>query len=117
MADFGVENIIIIIGLSAVTFFEKRVHGYFASDNPAAPSLGFRNQCGFAAGILVYGLYHALVPSPIPSDYQELIDPSMLGTLQVMEREAYIVIGIVGGLSQFWLACYYRSARVSETDS
>jgi hypothetical protein len=112
--DFGIENILIIIGLGAVTFFETRVHRYFWDDDPAAPELGFRNQGGFAAGILVYGLYHAFVPSQIPPEYKDLIDPSMIGTLQAMERISYLVIGIVGGVSQFALAWYYRSAGGSE---
>jgi hypothetical protein len=112
--DFGIENILIIIGLGTVTFFETRVHRYFWDDDPAAPELGFRNQGGFAAGILVYGLYHAFVPSQIPPEYKDLIDPSMIGTLQAMERISYLVIGIVGGVSQFALAWYYRSAGGSE---
>ena len=115
--DFGVENIVVLIGLSAVTFFEMRVHRYFWEDNPEAPVLGFRNQCCFAAGILVYGLYHAVVPGQIagqiPAEYREYMDPSMTNLILVMTRGAYLLIGIVGGISQFALAWYYRSARIA----
>jgi hypothetical protein len=109
--DFGVENVIILFGLGAVTFFETRVRQYFLEDNPEAPPLGFRNQACFAMGILIYGIYHALVPDPMPSEYRELVDPAMTALLQSIMRVGYLVIGIVGGLSQFGLAWYYRSAR------
>ena len=115
--DFGVENIILLIGLGAVTFFETRVHRSFWEDNPEAPTLGFRNQCCFAGGILIYGLYHALVPgqisAEIPSELREFIDSSTMNSLVLLTRGAYLVIGMVGGVSQFALACYYRSARVN----
>jgi hypothetical protein len=109
--DLGIENVIILIGLGAVTFFETRVRQYFRDDNPAAPALGFRNQACFAAGILIYGLYHALVPDQIPPEYRDLVDPAMAVLMQSIMRVGYLVIGIVGGISQFGLAWYYRSAR------
>jgi hypothetical protein len=112
--DFGVENIVILIGLGAVTFFETRVHRYFWEDNIEAPTLGFRNQCCFAVGILIYGLYHALFPgqitSEIPAELREYVDAPTMNSLVLLARGAYLVIGIVGGISQFGLACYYRSA-------
>jgi hypothetical protein len=111
--DFGIENLIIVIGLGTVSYFETRVHRYFSEDNPAAPDLGFRNQSGFAAGILIYGLYHALVTAPVvlPPEYRDLVDAPTLQMIQEMTRFTYLIVGIVGGISQFALAWYYRSAR------
>jgi hypothetical protein len=114
---FDLEDVIIVIGLATVTFYEFRVHRYFSEDNPGAPSLGFRNQAAFAAAILIYGLYHALVPTQveIPSEYREMMDPNTTGMIQAFERVFYLFIGAVGGVSQFALAWYYRSAQVGPT--
>jgi hypothetical protein len=111
---FSFENLIIAAGLVTVAFFEYRVHRYFRENNPEAPRLGFRNQSAFAAAILIYCLYHAIVPTsiPIPSEYREVMDPSMAGLMQGFERVVYLVIGVVAGGSQFALAWYYRSAQV-----
>ncbi|MCE0523460.1 MAG: hypothetical protein LV480_11185 [Methylacidiphilales bacterium] len=109
---FSIENLIIAAGLVTVTFFEYRVHRYFRENNPKAPSLGFRNQAAFAATILIYCLYHAIVPAQIPSDYSEVMDPSMLVIMQGFERVFYLIIAIVAGGSQFGLAWYYRNAQV-----
>jgi hypothetical protein len=111
---FDFENLIVTAGLVTVTFFEYRVHRYFRENNPQAPRLGFRNQSAFAAAILIYCLYHAIVPTsiPIPSEYREVMDPSMAGLMQGFERIVYLVIGVVAGGSQFALAWYYRSAEV-----
>jgi len=87
------------------------VHRYFLENNPQAPSLGFRNQSAFAAAILIYCLYHAVVPVSIPSDYSSVMDPSMLVLMQSFERVFYLIIAIVAGGSQFGLAWYYRSAQ------
>jgi hypothetical protein len=109
-----IENIVISIGLVTVTFFEYRVHRYFKEGNPAAPSLGFRNQSGFAAGILVYCLYHAFAPLA-PEALNELreasLDSSMTQMIPTIFRTFYLGVGILGGLSQFALAWYYRSAQ------
>jgi len=111
---FDLEDVIIVIGLATVTFFEYRVNRYFRENNPAASSLGFRNQACFAAAILIYGLYHALVPTQIqvPTEYREYMDPSTTSTIQAFERVFYLIVGIVGGVSQFGLAWYYRSAQI-----
>jgi hypothetical protein len=111
--DFGIENTILLIGLATVSYFETRVHRYFREDNPDAPQLGFRNQAGFAAGILVYGLYHAVVTSPttLPPEYRDLVDAPTMQMIQEMTRLTYLIVGIVGGISQFGLAWYYRSAQ------
>lgn len=113
--SFDLEDVIIAIGLATVTYFEFRVHRYFSDSNPEAPSLGYRNQSCFAAAILIYGLYHAFVPTSIPSQVSDLIDPTMMTMIMGLERIFYLVIGIVGGVSQFWLACYYRNARVANS--
>jgi len=109
---FDLENLIIVIGLATVTFFEYRVHRYFCDNNPQAPGLGFRNQSCFAAAILVYCLYHAFVPEQIPSAYRELMDPDTTGLLQGFERIVYLIIAVIAGGSQFGLALYYRSAQI-----
>jgi hypothetical protein len=110
---FDLEDVIIVIGLATVTFFEFRVHRYFREGNPEAPSLGFRNQSAFAAAILIYGLYHAFVPTQIqvPAEYREVMDPSMPAMIQGFARLFYLTVGVVGGISQFGLAWYYRSAQ------
>jgi len=114
MLGFDLENIVIIIGLGAVTFFEYRVHRYFRECNPEAPGLGFRNQACFAAAILIYCLYHAFAPVQMSADSMSmveennLIDPVMLKS---MMRLSYLGIAVVAGGSQFALACYYRSAK------
>jgi hypothetical protein len=111
---FDFENIIIVAGLVTVTFFEYRVHHYFRENNPQAPSLGFRNQSCFAAGILIYCLYHAIAPFQIPHDAMTMVEENNVidtGTLNSLVRTFYLFIAIVAGGSQFGLACYYRSAK------
>lgn len=118
-SGFSLEDVIILAGLSTVTFFEYRVHRYFRERDSRAPGLGFRNQSGFAAGILIYGLYHAAVLTQVTPQMETMIesnnviDPDMLNLIQASSRIFYLVVGIVGGLSQFGLAWYYRLARMS----
>jgi len=112
---FGFENLVIVAGLATVTFFEYRVHRYFRDNNPKAPNLGFRNQSCFAAGILIYCLYHAFSTFQIPLQTQtlveenNLIDLNMLGSLV---RVFYLSIAVIAGGSQFGLAWYYRGAQI-----
>jgi hypothetical protein len=109
-----VENIIITIGLIAVTFFEYRVHRYFLEGDPRAPSLGFRNQACFSAGILVYCLYHAFAPLQISPETMSLIEQNNVidpNALQSLTRFFYLFIALTAGGSQFALAWYYRSAQ------
>jgi len=40
------------------------------------------------------------------------MDPSTTSTIQAFERVFYLIVGIVGGVSQFGLAWYYRSAQI-----
>jgi len=113
--SFNFEALVIFVGVATVAFFEFKVNRYFMERNPVAPSLGFRNQTFFAAGILIYGLYHAVATYQIPGEAMSLIEQNNLidpDTLRMMIRAAYLTIGIVGGISQFALACYYWFARV-----
>jgi len=109
---FGIEGIIVSVSLIALTYFEYRVHSGFRDHQPEAPLLGFRNQSAFALFILIYCLYHAFAPVQIPADYREAMEPDMTGTIQLVVMVSYLAIAIVGGLSQFGLACYYRAARI-----
>jgi hypothetical protein len=113
--SFDVENLIILIWLSIVAFFESRVHRGFQQGNPGAPDLGFRNQAGFAAGILVYGLYHAATvgSSTLLDQLNGSFDSPMLAAIELGMRGFYLLIGLVGGVSQFWLGWYYRGAKTS----
>jgi hypothetical protein len=108
---FDWSDALIVAGVLTVTYFEFRVHHYFFTGDPRGPSLGFRNQSCFAAGILLYGLYHAAYPPPVPPDVSGLLDEPTLDLFQMWIRNGYLAIGIAGGLSQFWLAWYYRSAK------
>ena len=115
--SFDLESAVIVAGLITVTFFEFRVHRYFLLGDARGPGLGFRNQACFAAGILIYGLYHAAVPSPIPPEYRNMLDEPTLELIQNMVRDGYLVIGFVGGISQFGLAWYYRGASGGQSTS
>ena len=111
---FDIENMIIVVGLVTVTFFEFRVHRYFRENNPEAPSLGYRNQSCFAAAILIYCLYHAFAPLQLPPQDMNLIEENNLinpSTITNIGRIFYLFIAIVAGGSQYGLACYYRSAK------
>jgi hypothetical protein len=108
---FDWSDALIVAGVLTVTCFEFRVHHYFLTGDARGPALGFRNQSCFAAGILLYGLYNAAHPPPFPSEYQNLFDAPTIDLIQGTIRNGYLAIGIAGGLSQFWLAWYYRSAK------
>jgi len=109
---FGFEGILVSVILIAITYFEYQVHYAFRDHKPEAPALGFRNQSAFALFIIVYCLYHAFVPSQVTADMRMYMEPDLSGTMQFITLIAYLVIAIVGGLSQFGLACYYRAARI-----
>jgi len=111
---FDFENLIIEAGLITVTYFEFRVHQYFRENNPAAPSLGYRNQSCFAAAILIYCLYHAFFTSQLSASDMTLVEENNLidpNSLKNMVRIFYFIIAIVAGGSQYGLAVYYRSAQ------
>jgi hypothetical protein len=104
-----------VVGLVTVTFFEYRVHRYFKENNPKAPSLGFRNQACFAAGILIYCLYHAFFTFQMSPEAQNMMEENNLIDVDMLKsfaRVFYLGIAVVAGGSQFALACYYRRARI-----
>lgn len=110
---FSFEGILLAVGLATVTFFEYRVHRYFRDLNDKAPELGFRNQSAFAVAILIYGLYHALVPSTVQlQEYNNMLDADTMEMIRSMTRVFYLLVGVVGGIAQFGLAWYYRAARM-----
>lgn len=112
-AGFTFENVLIVIGLATVTFFEYRVHRYFLEGNPAAPRLGYRNQSCFATAILIYCFYHAFAPLQVPHDAMTLIEQNNLiddKTLRSLMQVFYLGIAIIAGGSQYGLAWYYRTA-------
>lgn len=113
-SGFSPENILVAIGLVAVTFFEYRVHKYFRENDPRAPDLGFRNQSLFVVGILIYCLYHAFAPVAMSTDTQNAMSQAGvdMGMVTAVSRGFYLLIAIVAGGSQFGLACYYRAAKV-----
>jgi hypothetical protein len=116
LVDFDWADALVVVGVAAVTFFEFRVHRYFLTGDPRAPDLGFRNQSCFAVGILLYGLYHALYVPPIqslvPQELVEYLDAPTLDFMKSTMKYGYLTVGIIGGMSQFGLAWYYRSAKV-----
>ena len=115
---FDIENLLVEAGLITVTYFEFRVHRYFRENNPKAPSLGYRNQALFAAGILAYCLYSAFMPAQLsslsPSDMNLVEENNLIDTSALMglQRIFYLVIALVAGGSQYALAVYYRGAQV-----
>jgi hypothetical protein len=113
LGGLDVEGVIILVALSCITYYEFRVHRYFVEWNPEAPTLGFRNQCAFASFIVIYCVYHVFAPFQLPPVVQDMIDPSMASSIRFSEQVFYVVIALVGGASQFWLAWYYRSASTA----
>jgi zinc transporter ZupT len=112
LISFDLEGLVLLILVGVVTYFEFRTYNYFTAGDPRAPQLGFLNQSCFAAGILVYGMVHAVMTnaSEMPSWASEAIDADTQAMIVQVTREGYVVIGIVGCLSQFALAWYYRNA-------
>jgi len=111
---FDIENLIIVVGLVTVTYFEFRVHRYFREGNPEAPTLGYRNQACFAAAIVIYCLYSAFSTFQLPAEDMNLIEQSNFidpGVLNNLVRVFYLFIAVLAGGSQYGLAMYYRSAR------
>jgi hypothetical protein len=115
LVDFDWADAIVVVGVIAVTFFEFRVYRYFLTGDPRAPDLGFRNQSCFAVGILLYGLYHAVSQPPLqtlmPQEILDYMDAPTLELLKAIMKYGYLTVGILGGISQFGLAWYYRNAK------
>jgi hypothetical protein len=115
LLGFTFENIIIVVGLITVTFFEFRVHKYFLENNPKAPSLGYRNQSAFAAAILIYCLYSAFAPVQLSADDMNMIEQNNVidpGELKNLAKIFYLGIAVIAGGSQYALAVYYRGAEI-----
>jgi hypothetical protein len=104
------EGFISGVLLTLMTVVEFRVHAFFLAADPRGAVYGWWNQCLFSVLFLIYGGYHGTFVSVSP-DVQGMIDPGMMPMLVSLERVSYYTIAIVGALGQFWLACYYRSAR------
>jgi hypothetical protein len=109
---FCFESVLITVILGVITYFEFRVYRGFRDRKEEAPMLGFRNQSGFALFIFLYGGYHAIFPMQIPAGYRELMEPNIIPLIQYSVIAAYVTVAIVGAISQFCLAWYYRTARV-----
>jgi len=109
---FCFESVLVTAILAVITFFEFRVQRAFRDHQPEAPTLGFRNQTAFAAFIVIYCLYHAFAPLQVPAQYREAMDPDMSQVFRLITIGTYFTIAVVGGVSQFCLAWYYRSARI-----
>jgi len=110
---FSIEGVLVTLILAVITYFEFRVHAAFRDRDPVAPTLGYRNQLGFVALIVVYCFYHAFAPMQVPAGYREIMgDPDTTRLIRFVTIGTYLTIGVVGGISQFCLAWYYRSARI-----
>jgi hypothetical protein len=99
----------LLIGMTVVEF---RVYALFLAADVRGAIYGWWNQCLFSALFLIYGGYHGTFVSPSPY-IQSMLDPDLFPTIESFERLSYYSIGLIGALGQFWLACYYRSARKS----
>jgi hypothetical protein len=104
------EDFISGLLLTGMTVVEFKVYAFFLAADVRGSIYGWWNQCLFSVLFLIYGGYHGTFVSVSP-EVQGMLDPSMLPTLVSTERLSYYTIGIVGALGQFWLACYYRTAR------
>jgi len=115
LIDFDWADALVVVGVVAVTFFEFRVHRYFLTGDPRAPELGFLNQSFFAAGILLYGLYHAVyepqIQALVPQEILAYLDETSIELMKATIKYGYLTVGLIGGVSQFGLACYYRGAK------
>jgi hypothetical protein len=98
---------VLLIGMTIVEF---KVYAFFLAADVRGSIYGWWNQCLFSVLFLIYGGYHGTFVFVSP-EIQSMVDPSMVHMVVNLERLIYYVIGVVGALGQFWLACYYRRAR------
>jgi hypothetical protein len=110
LAGPNFEDFISALLLTGMTVVEFRVYAFFLAADVRGSIYGWWNQCLFSVLFLIYGCYHGTFVSVSP-DVQGMLDGGMLPTLVGIERIFYYIVGIVGALGQFWLACYYRTAR------
>jgi len=104
------EGFISGVLLTGMTIVEFKVYSLFLTADVRGSIYGWWNQCLFALLFLVYGGYHGTFVSISP-DVRGLVDPTMLPMMVRWERFFYYTIAIVGAAGQFYLACYYRTAR------
>jgi hypothetical protein len=98
---------VLLIGMTIVEF---KVYQFFLAADVRGSIYGWWNQCLFSVLFLIYGGYHGTFVFVSP-EIQGIGYSSIIHLMMNLERTIYYVIGIVGALGQFWLACYYRSAR------
>jgi hypothetical protein len=115
-----VEGFIAGVLLTGMTVVEFRVHAFFLAGDERGPVYGWWNQCLFAALFAIYGWYHGTYVTITPL-LQHAVD-AVLPLYGLEESDVlplvttyvslfYYLIGVVGMVCQFGLACYYRSAR------
>lgn len=101
------EDAISTLLLGGMTLLEFKIHTWFLQSDPRAPLWGYRNQSLFAILFLAYGTYHVLVPTSA-RELEGLGVENLGGMVQHLEQITYATIGLVGGVGQYLLACYYR---------
>jgi hypothetical protein len=105
-----VEGFISGVLLTGMTIVEFRVYALFLATDVRGATYGWWNQCLFALLFLIYGGYHGTFIT-VTQDIHNYVDPDMLPMIVFAERISYYVIGVVGAIGQFCLACYYITAR------
>jgi hypothetical protein len=106
----SVEGFISGVLLTGMTIVEFKVYSLFLAADARGAIYGWWNQCLFSVLFLIYGVYHGTYVTPSP-EIEAWVDPSMMPMLATIERITYYSIAFAGGLGQFVLACYYRTAR------
>jgi hypothetical protein len=96
--------------LTGMTIVEFKVYTLFLAADVQGSIYGWWNQCLFSLLFLIYGGYNGTFVSISP-DVRTMIDPDMLSLIMSWERFFYYTVAIVGAAGQFYLACYYRTAR------
>ena len=110
VGGWDAEDLIAAVLLTAMTVVEFKVYHFFRAADVRGAIYGWWNQCLFSALFLVYGFYHAIFVA-VPPTLAALVDADSLPMVVNLERMIYALIGVVGAIGQFWLACYYRAAR------
>lgn len=115
-----VEGLVAGVLLTGMAMVEFQVYRLFLAGDLRAAEIGWWNQCIFAALFVVYGGYHGTFAT-VPPWMQQSVDVvlQMQGldesALQVSllddVRWFYYAVAIVGGVCQFWLALFYRTAK------
>jgi len=96
--------------LTGMTIVEFKVYALFLAADVRGSIYGWWNQCLFSLLFLIYGGYNGTFVSISP-DVRGMVDPDMLPMIVGWERFFYYTIALVGAAGQFYLACYYRTAR------